>query len=741
MLARMFGRPVLLALLAAAVFPASAAASTITFSGSPGEGDWVKTRAVTVQFTTEADAAECAVDAGAFTACDDSLTATGLADGNHSVSVRAGGDTATRSFKVDATAPVATLGANPAEGSTLESNRSEPMYFGGGGIVFEATDAHLATRECRMDGAPFELCAGTWVHMYGCLDNGAHTFELRLTDEAGNVTVAARHWSIRGFLRDPSCPVPPAEPEPDLSDTTSSAVSFTGGGIAAGAWSSERDVTVEFDATGAECAADAGAFAPCDGSFTATGLTDGTHSISVRAGGQAAAVRRFRVDATAPVANLSTWPAEGQVLAPSPGTAGPIHLAGGSVSFVPEEKNLATTECRWDGGAFGACDTANSHRVYCQPNGAHTFQLRLTDKAGNVTLASRSFSLNGWSRNPTCPVAPVEPDPDLSDTPSGAVSFTGGIAAAAWSNQRDVTVEFSAAGAECAVDAGAFASCDGSFTATGLSDGVHSISVRAGGQAAAVRRFRVDATAPAVTLGSFPAEGGSLDFTPSPRMPGPMILGPSLVSYLVMETHLASAQCRFGDEAFAACDGPLDYSEYFNCLPNGTHTFQARVTDRAGNVTVASRTFTLSGWTASTNDSWQCGEDGHMVLPPKGLMIPPGPLDPPLHGDPGPELPAPTATPQTTLPAPKPTAIQAARPYVALASQHTRRWTKLRRLKLVDAPKGAKVTVSCNGCGKKVRKLSDLTGRKLKPGTRVTIKVAKRTITITIRANRTPRVT
>ena len=57
----------------------------------------------------------------------------------------------------------------------------------------------------------------------------------------------------------------------------------------------------------------------------------------------------------------------------------------------------------------------------------------------------------------------------------------------------------------------------------------------------------------------------------------------------------------------------------------------------------------------------------------------------------------------------------------------------------VYAPKGAKVTVSCRGCaGKAVRKLSDLTGRKLKPGTRVTITVAARTIRITIRAGRAP---
>jgi large repetitive protein len=716
----MSGRAALLGLLVAAVLPASASASAITFTGPPDEGGWVKTRDVTVQFSASAGA-ECAVDGGAFTACADSASATGLADGAHSVSVRAGGETATRTFKVDATAPIATLSGDG--GVIAPPFWAEPGTFilGGASVLFSVEEANLATTECRIDDAAFGACSFPGQHKIHCQPNGDHTFQLRLTDKAGNVTVASRAYTLRGWIPNPSCPVVPVAPDPDLSDTSSSTVSFTGG-IAAGAWSRARDVTLEFTAAGAECAVDDGAFVACDRSFTAGGLADGTHSISVRAGGQPAAVRRFRVDATAPVANLSSRPKEGEVYAPPLG-AGSSFLYNEWITFFPEDDHLATTECRVDDGAFGACDAPNHENLTCLPNGAHVFQLRLTDRAGNVTLTTRTFTFKGWARALECPPLAPEPEPDLSDTPSSTVTFTGGIAAGAWSRERDVTVAFTASTAECALDDGAFAACSGSFTATGLADGTHAISVRAGGQAPAVRRFRVDTTPPVIEIGSRPREGESIAFVPSQFMPGPMALGLSLITFLVDEAHLATAQCRFDDdEGFAACDGPADYSEYYNCLPNGTHTFQARATDKAGNETFVSRTFTLAGWSPATDLSWHC-DHGHVIRQ--------RPVDPPPPAEPRQQPQAPVAKTAVT--------VKPAVPYVALSSHHTKRWTKLRKLKLIDAPKGAKVKVSCKGCGgKTVRKLSDLTGRKLKPGTRVTIKVAAHTIKITIRAGRAP---
>ena len=106
--------------------------------------------------------------------------------------------------------------------------------------------------------------------------------------------------------------------------------------------------------------------------------------------------------------------------------------------------------------------------------------------------------------------------------------------------------------------------------------------------------------------------------------------------------------------------------------------------------------------------------------------------------------PPPAAKPSTP-PSVSATASKINAPTVALSSQRTRHWTKLRKLRVVGASKVAKIKVSCVGssCPKSKRalKLSDLVGRKLKPGTRVTIKVGSHTIKITIRATRAPLVT
>src|SRR5262249_15301000 len=141
------------------------------------------------------------------------------------------------------------------------------------------------------------------------------------------------------------------------------------------------------------------------------------------------------------------------------------------------------------------------------------------------------------------------------------------------------------------------------------------------------------------------------------------------------------------------------------------HSVTVRVTDRAGNTTTATRSFTLSGWSRNPT----CGDAEE---PPAGL-----PRDvPPPSG-----------------------ATTATAPTVARSVQRTKALTKLRKVRLVNAPKGAKVKVTCSGGGcpkaKRALKLTDVVGRRLKPGARVTIKVGSHTIKIKIRAKSAPLVT
>ena len=125
---------------------------------------------------------------------------------------------------------------------------------------------------------------------------------------------------------------------------------------------------------------DAGAFAPCTSPFSPSGLLPGAHTLTVRARDAAG-----NVSAEATRAFTVASP-------PPPDTAKP------SLSFTKKPKKktkkrratfvvaasetLAKLECKLDKGAFAACSATKKVKV--KP-GRHTFQVRGTDAAGNVS--------------------------------------------------------------------------------------------------------------------------------------------------------------------------------------------------------------------------------------------------------------------------------------------------------------------------------------------------------------------
>jgi hypothetical protein len=146
----------------------------------------------TVTFTaTEAASFECAPDGAAFAACASPVTLSGLADGSHTVQVRAidtAGNVdetpATATWKVDTTAPDTSITAGPA-GSTTSASAS-----------FSFTSTEPGTLECALDGSTFAACASPKA--YSGLAVGSHTFQVRGRDPVGNVdgSPASRTWTI-----------------------------------------------------------------------------------------------------------------------------------------------------------------------------------------------------------------------------------------------------------------------------------------------------------------------------------------------------------------------------------------------------------------------------------------------------------------------------------------------------------------------------------------------------------------
>jgi hypothetical protein len=226
----------------------------------------------------------CRADDAAWAACSSPWTTSTLADGAHSVSVRAtddadntDGSPATRSFTVDTAAPSTDITSAPP--ATSDSAQAT--------IAFTVEESG-ATSECRLDDDAWVAC--TSPHQVSGLGNGAHTLVVRSRDAAGNVESpgATASWTVD--LPDGGEPGTPAGGAPTAD------VSFPEGepggrtlSLTASANDDHGIDHVEFwvDRT----RVDTDTQAPFSARIPATNLRSGTHTVSLRAfdaSGQAA---------------------------------------------------------------------------------------------------------------------------------------------------------------------------------------------------------------------------------------------------------------------------------------------------------------------------------------------------------------------------------------------------------------------------------------------------------------------
>lgn len=326
--------------------PTSSVSANVSFTGEPG-GSF-----------------ECDVDSGGWAPCAAPIEMSALADGLHTVDVRqtdAAGNTgggAHAEWVVDTEAP-----ATPLLNSTpAMSTQDTTAGFGFAGEPGGSFD-------CRLDSASFAPCANP--KSYEDLLEGDHTFAVRQTDDAGNVgEIAAFSWTI-----DHTAPGAPSITSAPSSPTNQTSASFEFAGEPSG--------TIE-------CKLDGGEFVACASPSTYAGLTDGTHTFSVRQTDDAgnvgsATTHTWQVDNTPPAA-------------PTIDSAPAATIDTDSATFAFSGEPGAGFECRFDGGSFAACD---SPKVYADLTaGAHTFAVRQIDVAGNVSAeASASFTVQLFGTN------------------------------------------------------------------------------------------------------------------------------------------------------------------------------------------------------------------------------------------------------------------------------------------------------------------------------------------------------
>ena len=156
---------------------------------------------------------------------------------------------------------------------------------------------------------------------------------------------------------------------------------------------------------------------------------------------------RVAPDRTAPQTTIASGP------------SGATRSASATFAFSASEPG-SRFECRVDGGAWAGC--SSPHTVAALADGAHWFEARATDMAGNAdaTPARRDFAVDTTA-----------PDTHIASGPAGTTK------------NATPTFEFTSpeAGArfECRVDTGAWAACTSPHRTSALANGAHTFQVRA----------------------------------------------------------------------------------------------------------------------------------------------------------------------------------------------------------------------------------------------------------------------
>ena len=320
---------------------------------------------------------QCSLDGAAFGACPVSYT--GAVAGRAHLRVRArdaagnvDGSPDSRSWTVDTVAPDTTL--TPIATPTGDQT---PTF------TFASEDG--ATFQCRVD--PPRSRPALHRTRRRCSTTGAHKFEVRAIDAAGNFDPAP---ASQQFVVDAGAPDTALDSGPAGSDQRRHADVHLQLGRG------RRDV---------QCSLDGGEFAACASPLTLPAVGEGAHTFAVRArdasGNEDAspATRSFTVDLTPPAAPQVVSGPDGPTTEPSP-----------AFEFAASE----TVSCRLDGpgaavGAFGACASPKSFSALAP--GDYVFILRAVDAAGNATETRRTFSV-------TAPqAAQPTPTPSPSATP------------------------------------------------------------------------------------------------------------------------------------------------------------------------------------------------------------------------------------------------------------------------------------------------------------------------------------
>jgi predicted outer membrane repeat protein len=237
------------------------------------------------------------------------------------------------------------------------------------------------------------------------------------------------------------------------------------------------------------------------------------------------------------------------------GPLSPTEEAEATFTFSSDRAD-ATFECSLDGAAFQAC--SSPHTVGGLTEGDHIIEVRSTRRVRAVDPTPAGYAWTVAIPPETTVAGPASP----SASPNATVTFSS----------DDPRATF-----ECSLDRGPFAACTSPAEYTDLADGEHQVRVQAvdpfgNVDPSPASHLWAVAAPPETTMTDPPPDpsnstSASLEFTGSDNTTAP--------AALLFECRLDSQE----PSAWASCSSPHSLQG----LAEGSHTFEVRATDRAGN--------------------------------------------------------------------------------------------------------------------------------------------------------------
>ncbi len=429
--------------------------------------------------------------------------------------------------------------------ASIETTPSDPSTIRTPDFVLSCDD-EPCTYKVRVDG-------GAWIlvdseHQLASLSDGSHTYEAKAIDAAGNeqMTTVSYAWTIDATAPESTITNQPAS----LSASSSASFEFS---------CNDSPCTYEYRL-------DDGSWTSATSPLSLSSIADGSHTFEVRAsdtlGNQEspASTYSWTIDTTDPDTTITVQPND------------PDNNQTPSFSFSCDDEPC-TFEYQIDAGGW---NLATSPLVLGSlAEGNHTFQVRAIDQAGNVDGTPASYT---WEVDITLPNSSIDsnpPDPTSDNTPDFVF------------NCDDLPCTY-----EYRIDAGSWQTLAGgvsSVTLATLADGNRTLEVRATDAAGNVETsfasytFEVDSTEPETTFDTTPTDPTS-DDTPS------------------FAVSCDDVPCTFEGRLDGGAWGAITASYDLSNVEPGSHTFEVRATDSAGNVDLTPASFTWeTRWIA---DQW-----------------------------------------------------------------------------------------------------------------------------------------